>query len=621
MAKVADGQFSKVAVWVILLLLIVGLTGFGVENFGGSVRSVGKVGDTEIDINRYARELDREMRALRAQAGQNITFADAQAAGIDRVVLQRLIGTVAMENEAARIGISAGDGEVQRRVLSTPAFQNAAGQFDRSVYQFTLEQAGLSPVEYEELLRTEIARNLLEGAIAGGMVAPKTYAEVIVDYLGEQRSFSWLRLDRSTVTAPLPEPDEAALKAFYEENIDAFMLPETRRITYVWLTPDALIDRIEVDDETLRTIYAERDAEFNLPERRVVDRLVFLDDEEAARAMEELASGATTFNDLVAARSLTLDDVSLGEVTAEDLSGAEAEALFGADGPGLVGPVETDLGPALFRINAILNARSTPFEEVREQLRAEYAAEQARRRLAEQISELEDLLAGGATLEELAAETDLELGRIDWTEGSSEGIAAYAAFAEAARQAAPEDYPEILPLDDGGIFALRLDELLEARPQPFEEARDRVVALWEAAELQKILRAEAEALREKIAAGAPIGTLGYPVTVETGLTRDAFIEGTPPDFVARVFALEKVGESAIAEDAPAGAVLLAQLTEIRPADRESPEAQQLAAAVRDATVQGLSQDALTMFIRAVQNRAGISINQAAINAVHAQFPQ
>ena len=619
MAKVADGQFSKVAVWIILLLLIVGLTGFGVQNFGGSVKSVGKVGDTEIDINRYARELDQEMRALRAQAGQNITFADAQAAGIDRVVLQRLIGTVAMENEAARIGISAGDGEVQRRVLSTPAFQNAAGQFDRSVYQFTLEQVGMSPATYEELLRTETARNLLEGAVAGGVGTPGTYAEVIIDYLGEQRSFSWLRLDRSAVTAPLPEPDEAALKAFYEENTDAFMLPETRKITYVWLTPDALIDRIEVDDETLRAIYAERDAEFNVPERRVVDRLVFLDEEEAARAMEELASGATTFNDLVAARSLTLDDVSLGEVTAEDLFGAEGEAVFGADGPGLVGPVETDIGPALFRINAILNARSTPFEEVRDQLRAEYAAEQARRRLADQITELEDLLAGGATLEELADETDLELGRIDWTEGSAEGIAAYAAFAEAARQAAPEDYPEILPLDDGGLFALRLDELVEAHPQPFEEARDRVVALWEAAELQKILRAEAEALREKIAAGAPIGTLGYPVTVETGLTRDAFIEGTPPDFVASVFALEKVGESAISEDA--GAVLLAQLTEIRPADRESPEAQQVAAAVRDATVQSLSQDALTMFIRAVQNRAGISINQAAINAVHAQFPQ
>jgi peptidyl-prolyl cis-trans isomerase D len=619
MAKVADGQFSKVAVWVILLLLIVGLTGFGVQNFGGSVKSIGKVGDTEIDINRYARELDQEMRALRAQAGQNITFADAQAAGIDRVVLQRLIGTVAMENEAARIGISAGDGEVQRRVLSNPAFQNAAGQFDRSVYQFTLEQAGMSPATYEELLRTEVARNLLEGAVAGGVEAPDTYAEVIIDYLGEQRSFSWLRLDRSTVTAPLPEPDEAALKAFYEENTDAFMLPETRKITYVWLTPDALIDRIEVDDETLRAIYAERDAEFNVPERRVVDRLVFVSEEEAARAMEELASGATTFNDLVAARGLTLDDVSLGEVTAEDLSEAEAQAVFGADGPGLVGPVETDIGPALLRINAILYARSTPFEEVREQLRAEYAAERARRRVADQITELEDLLAGGATLEELAAETDLELGRIDWTEGSSEGIAAYAAFAEAARRAAPEDYPEILPLDDGGIFALRLDELVEAHPQPFEEARDKVVALWEAAELQKMLRAEAEALRERIAAGAPIGTLGYPVTVETGLTRDAFIEGAPPDLVANVFALEKVGESAIAEDA--GAVVLAQLTEIRPADRESPEAQQVAAAVRDATVQSLSQDTLTMFIRAVQNRAGISINQAAINAVHAQFPQ
>jgi peptidyl-prolyl cis-trans isomerase D len=68
----AKGKASNFFVWVILLLLIVGLAGFGATNFGGGVQSVGRVGDTEIDIDRYARELQQEMRALSAEQGRTV---------------------------------------------------------------------------------------------------------------------------------------------------------------------------------------------------------------------------------------------------------------------------------------------------------------------------------------------------------------------------------------------------------------------------------------------------------------------------------------------------------------------------------------------------------------------
>ena len=62
MAK-AKGKASKIAVWVILALLVVGLIGFGTDNFGGSVRSVASVGDREVTAEAYARALQAELRA------------------------------------------------------------------------------------------------------------------------------------------------------------------------------------------------------------------------------------------------------------------------------------------------------------------------------------------------------------------------------------------------------------------------------------------------------------------------------------------------------------------------------------------------------------------------------
>ena len=89
MAGRAKGKSSRIVVWIILILLIVGLAGFGATSFNGQVRSVGSVGDTEIDINRYSRELNQELQAYSAQLGQNLTLSQARQFGLDTAVLQR----------------------------------------------------------------------------------------------------------------------------------------------------------------------------------------------------------------------------------------------------------------------------------------------------------------------------------------------------------------------------------------------------------------------------------------------------------------------------------------------------------------------------------------------------
>ena len=82
-------SISKGFVWVILALLIVGLAGFGATNLSGTVRSVGAVGDKQIDVQRYVRALQEEMRRVQQQVGQPISFQQAEAFGIDQQVLQQ----------------------------------------------------------------------------------------------------------------------------------------------------------------------------------------------------------------------------------------------------------------------------------------------------------------------------------------------------------------------------------------------------------------------------------------------------------------------------------------------------------------------------------------------------
>lgn len=607
-------HFSKAFIWILMGLLIVGLAGFGAVNFTGTARTLGTAGDQEITINDYARELQRELRALEAQTGQTLQMSQALDMGLDRTALARLMALASLDHEVASLGISIGDENLQREIVEIEAFHDINGQFDRETYRFALNQQGISEAEFEADLRAEAARTLVQGAIIGGIRMPPTMTDTLMQFVGARRSFTWAPVTRDMIEAAPQTPDEAALQAFYDDNIDLFTLPRTKRLSYVLLTPDMLLDEIALDEAALRARYDELEERFNRPERRLVERLVFPDESAATSAMAQLEVNGTTFEALVGDRGLEMADVDMGDVSRDDL-GAAAQAVFDASSGEVVGPLPTDLGPALFRVNAVLAAQVTTFEEAAPELRDELAAARARRLIETRSQDIDDLLAGGATLEDLARETEMDLGQIDWTESNLEGVAAYDAFREAARAVQQDDFPAVAFLEDGGIFALRLEEELPPRPEPFEQARSRVRAAWAADRIQAALAARGDALAEELRAGATFDDLGLSARSETGLTRSAFVEGTPEGFMAQVFDMEPGAVSVISGD---GVVVLARLdAALPPAD--TPDMARLRAAISQELDQTLAQEVFDVFVRDAQRRARPTFNQDAINAVHANF--
>jgi peptidyl-prolyl cis-trans isomerase D len=612
MAK--GGKVGQALVWVLLLLLIIGLAGFGVTNFGGTVRSIGKVGDQPIATGDYARALQQELRALSSQAGRNVTFSEAQTFGIDASVRQALVATAALDNAAAEIGISAGDARLAREVRSLPVFQGPAGGFDREAYRFQLEQSGFTEAAFEDRVRADLARGALQTAIGGGFTAPEALGRILYTYVAERRDASLLRLTADDLATPPPAPGDGELRAFYDANPDRFTRPEARRITWVALLPEAMAAEVPVDEDRLRALYDARIDEFVQPERRLVERLVFPDDAAATDARNRLDAGTADFETLVAERGLTPADIDLGDVGAGDL-GAAGDAVFAAEPPGVVGPFATDLGPALFRVNGVLAAEEVPYDEAREQLVGEFVTDAARRMIADRIEALDDLLAGGATLEDLAREPGMQMGTLDLLPGQSEGMAAYAAFRDRAAAAGEGDFPEIFQLDDGGVAALRLDAILPPELRPFDEVAEDAAEALAAERLAAALAARADEALAAVAAGGSLGAWGI-VTVVTDIARDEPIAGAPGELTTRLFAM---APGAVERVEAGGFVGLLRLDGITPADPDSAEARALRAQFTARTAEEIATDAFTLFARASEARAGIQLDEAAINAVHAQM--
>lgn len=613
MAK--SSSISKTAVWILLGLLILGLAGFGATNLGGNIRTVGFVGDKPISTQSYFSAMQREMQAMGQQTGAPVTMAQARQVGLDQAVLQRLVTLRALDNEATEMGLSVGDENVRDQVLNIGAFQGLDGSFDRESYAFALEQQGMSEGDFETTLREETARTLLQGAVVNGVAMPDVFTNTIAAFAGEQRNFRWIRLRADQLDAPLSAASPEEVRAFYDENTDRFVLPVTKTITYAWVTPEMLVDTVTIDDGAMRQAYDDRVEEFQQPERRLVERLVFLDEAAAKDAKAALEVGGTTFEALVQERGLQLSDTDLGDVSRLELDAAGA-AVFGAESGDVVGPELSELGPALFRVNGILPARSVSFEDAKETLRETVALDRARRVIEQQAESYEDLLAGGATLEELANDTDMQIGTIDWSANSGDSIAGYEEFRDAARQITLDDFPEIDVFSDGGVFALRLDEELPERPEPFEDAQEDVSAALEVERTATALARKADALIVQINDGASFEELGLQMSEETDRARGDFIPLAPPTLIREVFTMAPGDTRVVSAN---GIVSIVTLDEITPGD-QNPETQQLIGNYQAQLNQALAQDLFNIFTNDVSTRTSQRIDFQAVEAVNANFP-
>ena len=606
---------ASVMAWILMAMLIGGLGGFGVTNFGGGASSIGAVGAQKISAEDYARALRTQMSAMSQQMGQPVTFQMAQAFGLDKQVLQSVIDNAALDNEAARIGLSVGDKSILVKLNEINAFKGVDGKIDPVIYDQVLKQNNLTKAAFEAGIRADTARQLLQTSVGSGLTTPATLIDTVAAWAGEQRGFSLLVLREKSLPMPLAEPDAAALQAYYTAHIADYTRPEAKRISYAALLPDDIAADMPVDDAKLQQIYQSRLSEFVIPEKRLVERLGFATEADAAAAKARIDAG-TSFETLVQERKLKLADVDLGDVSQSQLGDAGA-AVFAMTEPGVVGPLNSTVGPALFRMNAILAKQETTFEQAKPDLAKELQTEAAVKAIADKVNAIDDALAGGASLADLAKEQGLSLSSTDYAAGAEDNdpITADKAFIDAAAKLAEGDYPQAILLSSGGVIALQLDSILPPAPRAFDSVKDQVTTAARAEALAAALSAEADRIKTAVEAGSSLGSFGI-VSRSAAVDRQTRLPQTPNAVVAAAFEMQP-NDLRVIQDQAYIAVL--QLNSITAAPSDSEALAAIRAAIDSNGARSISDDVLQLYTRALTAEAGISLDQSMINAVNAQI--
>jgi peptidyl-prolyl cis-trans isomerase D len=507
------------------------------------------------------------------------------------------------------------DDVVAGELAKVAAFQGTAGTFDRETYGQTLKQNGTSEADFEAGLRRDVARQLLQGSVSGGFAAPAPLTDTLFAWAGEKRGFSILRLTEADLVAPVPGATDADIQAYYDANIALYTRPEAKRISYAALLPETVGPTVEIAEDAVKQAYDARLADFVIPEKRLVERLAFGTEAEAIAAKARLDAGES-FDALVTERNLTLDDVDMGDVSAAEL-GAAGAAVFALAEPGVVGPFASDLGPALFRMNAVLAAQETTYEQARPDLLLELQMEAARKAIADKVEAVDDALAGGASLQEISTDHGMTLATTDYAPGAEDNdpIAGYAEFRDAAENIGEGDFPEALILADGGLISLQLLETVAPTPVPLDQIKDKVAEGWRAAALTKAFAEKGQAVKADVEAGAALGAQGI-VDRTAAMDRQGNLADAPPSVLKAVFEMAP-GDVRVIEEPGFAAVL--QLDTVTPATTEGEDATAMRDAIDGEIRKAVAEDVFSLFTGALTAEAGITLDQTAVNAVNAQL--
>ena len=604
-------------VYGLLGLLALGLVGIASGGVDGSrISSIGKVGEEPIPVTSYAQSLRNTIQNISRQIGRQLTSQEISAYGLQSEALENVVSSAALSNEAKRLKISVGDDLVAEEIIATPTFTSVDGKFDKEAYEFALENSGLDTKEYELQTRKAIARSLIEGAVASGTKTPSSHAMTLIKFAREERSFDWASIDKKLLSTQAINPTIDQLKAYYDKNNILYTAPLSRKLTYVLLSPEMLADRIVVSQSELKDEYKSQPDRFNKPARRIIDRIIFDSVKTARTVKDQLDKEEVSFTKVAEDRGLTQTDIDLGDIEKGQLDKDIDDLLFNASEVGIYGPIDTNLGPALFQINAIIDPQNTSFEDAAEELTAEYVSIESRKLINEMITDIDDLLAQGLTLEEIAKETAMELEKISYDNTTENGIAAYDGFRAEALKAKIGGFPELRELSDGGVFALRLDDLIEPALRPFETVKDQVATDWSASEDKKSLLKLADTLIIKLDNGETFESLNLNAESVSSITRNKYIDGIPAQLLEELFS-NKTGKTSKIDNGDT--VLLARLNDISEFNSETDESKELLSQVGIQLSNQVTGDLLRLFASALKDRDGVILNQNAVNQINTQI--
>jgi peptidyl-prolyl cis-trans isomerase D len=326
------------------------------------------------------------------------------------------------------------------------------------------------------------------------------------------------------------------------------MTTESAHLQYAELRLDQLATQVTVTDAELHAAYDKSKASYVVPEKRHASHILITatkDDAADRKLADDVYAQAKAGKDFAAlAKQYSKDPGSadkggdLGWADRTTFVGPFSDALFGMSAGEIRGPVKTQYGYHIIRLDEIQAGKTKTFEEARPELEADLRKTHATDRFGEIQEQLQTQSeAPGATLDGLAKEFQLQTGDVPQFLRGAGGAPLGAApplqelvFGDSPLAAGHLGGPVLL--GDDRLVLVKVLDRHKPEPKPVAEVHDAIVAILKKEHGSDAALKAAQAAQAKLDGGASFDD----VAKELGLTAEParFVGRTDPAVPAAI---------------------------------------------------------------------------------------
>ncbi|HXP04974.1 MAG TPA: SurA N-terminal domain-containing protein [Stellaceae bacterium] len=571
-----------VIIKVLFGLLILSFASWGIytrspfsQDKGAPDAIVASVGDREVRADQFQAALKPTVERLRAQFGGSIDSAQIKLLGIPDAVLDKLIDDSLLDQEDTHLRLDLSDDVIRSAITSNPAFVGPDGRFNHDQFTQILAMYRMTEEGLVAKLRAEVPRGDLLQALTAGVRIPAPVIDTIYRYRSETRVADVVAIPLAAATG-VGTPSDDDLQKFYETHSDIFKAEEYRSFTLASLGIADLASEINVSDDDLKAAYKERKDDLAIPEQRQIRQILATSEDKAKAVEDALAAGQDFTKVATTVAGQDPQTIDLGLVKASDLPKPLADAAFDLPLDKPSEPVKDSFGWHILLVTKIEPMKSLTFDEAKQQLKDELTQEAEADRLDHIAKQVDDALAGGASLADVAAKYHLTVTTVASTDaGGRDPDGKPASIPVSSKdvlklvfESGENETSRVTAIEDGAIFVVHVDKVTPPRTKPIAEVKDQVVTAWATERKQDAVKKEADALAAAVAAGTPLAKAAadqkLTVTEPPPLTRRPKPgSAVPAPLVGKLFDA-KVGDTVVASDS-AGAYV-GQLKEIKTSD-------------------------------------------------------
>lgn len=534
MLEAIRNQAQGWIVKVILGLIVITFALFGIDSYmSGQGRDsvIAEVGKQGISRQEFVLEIQDQTERMREALGPNFDIAATETADFRKQVLDRLIERKALLLQAQQNQFIAPDAYVASILAQIAAFQDD-GAFSQQRYEAVLRQNGRTPAQFENELRQSFMLEVVTSPVSLASFSSKTSSALIARLVSQQREIAWTDIAPAAVESQV-KITPADIERYYTDNAVEFTVPEQILAEYLVLDLETVVAGIAVTDQAVADFYEANAAQFGQPEQRSASHILIAADPNDAAARARAKARATELYGTLSKSPARFAELAHAE--SQDPGSAEQGGSLGSFGRGMMvkpfedavfsmkpneirGPIETDFGYHIIRLDGIDAAKVQPLAEVRDQVVAELRKQEAQKQFADLAENFSNLVYENAdSLDSAAAAIKTEVQRSDWVTLQTVlpplNHAAVVRSLFSAESIKSKQNTEAIEVAPGKLVAARVVEHRPSKRKPLAEVSAGIEQRLRREQIDRLLSEKGAAMITALAKGEESGVNWSPFQV------------------------------------------------------------------------------------------------------------